>query len=353
MADKKIDLAYIQFRTANAAIHQSNLAVGANGAIQTIFGPSAPLAGGGGGAPAPSGAYYSGTNFGYDVGGSSTNGEFIYAYPFSSDTDTINVGQLGPGSPSGYKVFESTGTASGSYGYVVGGQQGTASLAASNNILRFPFANPAGVAADVGQLTAATRLSCGGIADLANDRGYNVGGLGTNMSMMNRYPTVSPGNATNVASLSTPRYWGAGSCSETAGYVIGGETPADTNAIEKFPFASNSSSNQPATLVAVNRSQHGHQSETHIYVSGGITDADVLQKFTYAADTPSSDIAELSTGNSMHGGTSSNISGYMTHGYPTNNRIDKFPFASDQTSTNIGNTGKGTANYRTTGNIQY
>ena len=169
---------------------------------------------------------------------------------------------------------------------------------------------------------------------------------------MNRYPTVSPGNATDVGNLATPRFWGAGSSSETDGYVIGGETPADTNVIEKFPFASESSSNQPATILAVNRSQHGHQGETHIYVSGGISNADVIQKFTYAADTPATDVGELANPNSMHGGTSATSGfGYLTAGYPTNVRIEKFSMISDGGSTSVGNL-TGSNRYRTQGNIQ-
>jgi len=340
MTDKRIDLAYIQFRAANAAIHQSNLAVGADGAIQTIFGPSAPLIVG----PSNAAGYVSGSTYGYDVGGHISNSG-INRYPFASDTDATDVGEVISSSTTQY---EGTGTCSASYGYTVGGNQ---SGAVSNNILRFPFTSPEGVAVDVGQLTATTRLCCGGITDLANDRGFNVGDI-TDKTMMNRYSTVSPGNATDVSNLATPRYWGAGSSSETQGYVIGGETPADTNVIEKFPFASNSSSNQPATILAVNRSQHGHQGETNIYVTGGISNADVIQKFTYATDSPATDVGELASSVSMHGGTSATSGyGYVTAGFPTNTRIEKFSMVSDGGSSSVGNL-TGSSRYRTQGNIQ-
>ena len=115
MTDKRIDLAYIQFRAANAAIHQSNLAVGADGAIQTIFGPSAPLIVG----PSNAAGYVSGSTYGYDVGGHISNSG-INRYPFASDTDATDVGEVISSSTTQY---EGTGTCSASYGYTVGGNQ--------------------------------------------------------------------------------------------------------------------------------------------------------------------------------------------------------------------------------------
>ena len=298
-------------------------------------------------APSNLAGYVAGSTYGYDVGGNVTNAG-INRYPFASDTNATDVGEV---ISSSHLQYEGTGTCSATYGYTVGGQQPPSPTNPSNNILRFPFTSPEGVASDVGQLTATTRLCCGGISDLANDRGYNVGDI-TDKTMMNRYPTVSPGNATDVANLATSRFWGAGSSSETDGYVIGGETPADTDVIEKFPFASNASSNQPATILAVNRSQHGHQGETNIYVSGGISNADVIQKFTYAADTPATDVGELANPVSMHGGTSATTGyGYVTAGYPTNVRIEKFSMVSDGGSSSVGNLA-GSSRYRTQGNIQ-
>lgn len=298
--------------------------------------------------PVPAG-YVSGSSYGYDVGGNAAPdalGGGINRYPFSSDTNATDVGQIGTPSPS-INLWEGTGTCSATYGYVAGG---LFINAVGNDIRRFPFSSPEGTMVDVGQLTATTRLCCGGISDLANDRGFNVGDV-TDKTMMNRYPTVSPGNATDVANLATPRYWGAGSSSETDGYVIGGETPADIDVIEKFPFASNASSNQPATLLAVNRSQHGHQSASHVYVSGGISNADVIQKFAYAADSPATDVGDLVNPVSMHGGTSSQSHGYVTAGYSPNVRIEKFSMISDGNGTSVGDL-PGSARYRTQGNIQ-
>ena len=293
--------------------------------------------------------YTAGSAYGYDVGGSVANSG-INRYPFTADTDATDVGEL---IDTSHSVYEGTGTCSTTYGYVAGGNQPPSSTPYSNNILRFPFTSPEGVAGDVGELTYLTRLSCQGISDIAGSYGYNVGNLSApTRSTMNRYPTVSPGNATDVGELATGRQWGAASSSETVGYVIAGEIPADTDTIEKFPFASNSSSTQPATLLAVNRSQHGHQGQTHIYVSGGISNADVIQKFTYAADTPATDVGELANPNSMHGGTSATSGfGYLTAGYPTNVRIEKFSMISDGGSSSVGNLA-GSNRYRTQGNIQ-
>jgi len=340
MAIRKVDIRNID--TTGAKVGANLVYSHGNTSFEWVSGTFTPTV-----APSNLAGYVAGSSYGYDVGGNVTNAG-INRYPFSSDTDATDVGEV---ISSSHTQFEGTGTCSTTYGYTAGGQQPTSTPSPSNNILRFPFTSPEGVASDVGQLTATTRLCCGGISDLANDRGYNVGDI-TDKTMMNRYPTVSPGNATDVGNLATPRFWGAGSSSETDGYVIGGETPADTNKIEKFPFASESSSNQPATILAVNRSQHGHQGETHIYVSGGISNADVIQKFTYAADTPATDVGELATPNSMHGGTSATTGyGYLTSGYPLNRRIEKFSMISDGGSTSVGNL-TGSNRYRTQGNIQ-
>lgn len=295
----------------------------------------------------PTYGYVSGSSYGYDVGGNTNDtNSGINRYPFSSDTNATDVGQIGSPGP-GTNLYEGTGTCSATYGYVAGGLFINVSV---NDIRRFPFSSPEGTMVDVGQLTATTRRGCGGISDLANDRGFNVGDL-TDTTMMNRYPTVSPGNATDVANLATPRYWGAGSSSETDGYVIGGLTPAETDVIEKFPFASNVSSNQPATLLAVNRTLHGHQSASHVYVSGGINNADVIQKFAYTADSPATDVGELVNPVSFHGGTSSQSHGYVTAGNPQNVRIEKFSMISDGNGTSVGNL-TGSPRYLTQGNIQ-
>ena len=75
------------------------------------------------------------------------------------------------------------------------------------------------------------------------------------------------------------------------------------------------------------------------YTSGGATPAatNVIDKFPFASNANATDVGDLSQARTAPAGQSSTVSGYSSGGYPpVNNTIDKFPFASDANATDVG-----------------
>ena len=355
MADKKIDLAYIQFRAANAAIHQSNLAVGASG-ITTVFGPSAPLI------PVPPPAAYSGESYGYAIAGIGVGATAnqLERYSYTSDTNAVSIGSFLP-TPTHGLMWKMSGTCSTSKGYVVGGAVGTSAptLTKTGNIYNFPLAGNTNTI-DVGQLTSVNHERGTGIGAIEYDYGYAFGGNNA-FTISDRYPTVSNGNAVDVNELSDGTFEAGPIQTATDGYIVAGYEPtfAESNKIRKYAFASETGSTNTGVFLNAARVTATSQSYTHGFGVGGNPDVTLIQKFPFSADVDSVDtLAELSVAHFNLGAPSTYSGGY---GYtagglspaqsPTETDIiQKYNMTSSENSVSVGNL---TVNgYWKTGNIQ-
>ena len=196
---------------------------------------------------------FQGTNFGYASGGgtpSATN--VIDKFPFASDTNASDVGDLTVARAEGLAAGQSSTT----HGYTSGGEYPSA----SNVIDKFPFATDTN-ASDVGDLTAGRRGGTSGQS--SEDNGYTTGGIIAPSypasNVIDKFPFASDTNASDVGDLTVARVNGAGQSSGSNGYTSGGRTPSNSNVVDKFPFASNANATDVGDLTVARFGPAGQQ----------------------------------------------------------------------------------------------
>ena len=289
---------------------------------------------------------------GYATGGllhpSSTWYNTIDKYPFSSDANATDVGDL-------TQARTSAGVSSSSHGYTGGGW-----LPGRSNVIdRFPFSVD-GNATDVGDLT----LSISSMASaMSPTHGYYMGGYTSPPFLLRneiqRFPfAVATTNASDVGDLIQIVASSAGHSDESYGYRTGGRMPpADptygaSNIIERFPFAASSTNSTDVGDLTQRVATHGGcNSETHGYTVGGTSEVTTagtvynsIQKFPFASSANSTNVAALVSTLKEHSASSSTTNGYATGGATVanplqksgTNVIQKFPFASDTNASDVG-----------------
>tara|TARA_B100001939_G_scaffold331394_1_gene329345 strand:+ start:120 stop:1199 length:1080 start_codon:yes stop_codon:yes gene_type:complete len=129
----------------------------------------------------------------------------IEKFPFSSDANSTDVGDIISARA------ETTGQSSATYGYVAGGWvSGSGSGTGTNIIEKFPFSSDAN-SADVGDLTIPCGNSKAGASSTAS--GYTSGGQGgppfgpsvQRATVIDKFPFSTDANATDVGDLSKNR----------------------------------------------------------------------------------------------------------------------------------------------------
>lgn len=138
----------------------------------------------------------SGTN-GYIAGGGTTRQNIIDKFPFSSDTNGTDVGDLAT------TIHQNMGTNSDTHGYSSGGFDDTTYV---DTIQKYPFSSDTN-SSDVGELSAA-RWLLGSVGVSSTSSGYTTGGRGpgvTRQTNIDKASFSSDSSATNVASLSQGR----------------------------------------------------------------------------------------------------------------------------------------------------
>jgi hypothetical protein len=187
--------------------------------------------------------------FGYVIGGgpNSTATHSMYKYPFSSEvgaTDSAtSVGRLddtpSPTSPRTRLAGHSATT----HGYISGGRHGTPAV--TFDVLgKFPFSSDTDTV-NIGSLTA-TRNYNAGVSSESN--GYTMGGYKSDFNMfesIEKFPFTSDTNSSDIAELVATVTQISGTSATGYGYGAGGESPNGYDVIQKFPFSSDS----PATDV--------------------------------------------------------------------------------------------------------
>ena len=274
---------------------------------------------------------FQGTAYGYDMGGRTpTASDVIQKYSYTSDGNSTDVANL-------YQARDSvTGTQSKTYGYVSAGTQ-----AGHLMIDKHQFATTNN-STSVGNLINKGYLG-GGVS--GNDGyGYHVGGDEPVDVFIQRFSFTTDGNAVDVGDMT--RGTNSHSCSSdwTAeyGYSAGGVLPTG-DVIERFAFGSSVTSTDVGDMAIDVDAGAGSSSNTHGYVAGGYLSGvkDHIQKYAFASSGNSTDIANLTQGRYGVAGTSSTTHGYASAGnYSTGTAytvtIDKYSHDTDTNATDVG-----------------
>jgi hypothetical protein len=273
---------------------------------------------------------FQGSNYGYISGANAGGGgdDRIDKYPFSSDDNSTDVGNLSVGR------WNCSGQSSATHGYTAGGNTGHAYGGPVDTIDKFPFTSGFTTATDVGNLTA-VRTTTSGQSSIPNGYGYNTGGG----NVIEKFSFTSDGNSTSVGNTLTSREYATGQSSATHGYTSG-NYPITTD-IDKFPFSSDGNSTDVGDLTVGRGGNFGQSSATHGYTAGGYSPAgndDPIDKFSFTSDGNATDVGDLSVARQNGAGSSSTTHGYSAGGYGpgTSNIIDKFPFSTDANATDVG-----------------
>ena len=289
---------------------------------------------------------FQGSSYGYAMGGDNgTPGNSyintIQKYSFTADGNSTDVADLERSSLGG------AGTASSTHGYQGGGIWPTSygGTGYQNNISKFPFASDDD-ATDVGDLTETKRHLASASSET---HGYHSGGQPPgNSDVIERYSFTVDGNSTDVGDLLAGLYGGGGNTSSTHGYHSGGSAgPAGhpyRDRIQKYAFASSSNATSVGDLV-------DDTFQTYMASSGASSTTDGYQwgdtktyyhKFPFATDTNSTNVANLNADAvevQQASGSSSTTHGYAHGGYPSadnGTRISKFPYAVEEQGTDVG-----------------
>jgi len=235
------------------------------------------------------------------------------------------------------------GASSNTHGYTMSGWTGSANV---NIIDKFAFGNSAN-ATDVGDVTVARRNQQGAGS---STHGYCVGGRNGGLNTtIDKVSYSTDGNATDVGDLTNASEHMIGSSSETHGYAAGGHnnSPGPTT-VRKFSFVSGGNSTNAGSLAQIAWGGGGHNTTTHGFYSGGQTQSGVsgsttyIHKYAYASDGTSTQHGSLVAVQSAATGNSSTTYGYIggqNSGYSgtvAGNHIQRFSFSNGSTKNDVG-----------------
>ena len=244
----------------------------------------------------------SSSNDGYTSGGNPPTTNVIQNYPFSSDANASDVGDLTA------SRWGTGGSSSDTNGYTSGGEP-TPYVAANALIIdKFPFSSDTN-ASDVGDLTQG-RPRVGGLS--STDNGYVFGGQPSTKNVIDKFPFSTDANATDVGDLlqnGAEMQHPAGQNSYTTGYVSGGTNgPASgpngtINVIQSFPFATDTNATDVGDLTVGRYGIAGTSSTASGYSAGGRTTpgsnfSNVIDKFPFSTDANATDVADITAGRS-------------------------------------------------------
>ena len=271
---------------------------------------------------------FQGSNYGYTSGGVAFL-NVIDKFPFAVDANATDVGDLtvGKEQPSGQSSAES--------GYTSGGYDNTPPGVYTSVIEKFPFASDAN-ATNIGNLSQDVYQNQG---NSSSENGYSVGGTTpgtTNVSRINKFPFAADESATYSADLYIAQRAGSGQSSSEYGYSTGGISPTGLygNVIQKFPFAADTDAADVGDLTTgVFSSNKGQSSETHGYATSSTTGFNV-QKFSFASDGNAATYGTVTSG--AGAGQSSTEKGFISGGGSNITTIQKFSFVSDESPSNTG-----------------
>jgi len=204
--------------------------------------------------------------------------------------------------------YGGTGCSSSTYGYIHGGQHYYGSPPTNrtvhNIIDKFPFASDSN-ATDVGDLTEVL-MACAGVTGITH--GYAAGGYtgSGRVNKIHKYSFSSDANATDVGDLTVARNNCSGQASFSHGYVTGGYNGGNTNIMEKWSFASDGNATDIGDMPAISSGVQGGSGGTGIssetegwQVSGQNSSTaqphNEIWKFSFASDGNGTDTGAVIT----------------------------------------------------------
>ena len=217
--------------------------------------------------------------------------------------DFFDLSGVSEGGGGGGYVFQ--GSVS---GYTSGGAIGPV-----NTIDKFPFSTDSN-ATDVGNLTQARQRQAG---QSSTESGYNAGGsTGANVNTIDKFSFSADGNATDVGDLTQSRGGVGGQSSSVSGYTSGGRIPpvAVVNTVDKFPFSADANATDVGDLTVGRDFVAGQSSLENGYSSGGDPSTNVIDKFPFASDSNATDVGDITVIKKGASGKSSTTSGYTSGG---------------------------------------
>lgn len=193
---------------------------------------------------------------GYAAGGydpaTNSNSNVIQKFSFSVDGNATDAADL----TSNRGSHSAVGNTSLTHGYTAGGYGPTDT--AREVIDKFPFSSDTN-ATDVGDLSQGRNVSAG---HSSASHGYTSGGYTASFTISNvidKFPFSSDANATDVGDLTATFFDNSGTSSTTHGYSAGGQVPANTDVIQKFAYAADANATDVGDLVRNNRRTTGTQ----------------------------------------------------------------------------------------------
>ena len=187
---------------------------------------------------------------GYTAGGYAPEFNVIDKFPFATNGNATDVGDLTVARRGGGSQSSST------FGYQSGGLVAPPATNFLNTIDKFPFSTDTN-ATDVGDLTQG-RSAGSGQSSISS--GYTSGGTPF-VNTIDKFPFSTDTNATDVGDLATVGDYTCGQSSTVSGYISGLRIPpgAGNNTIEKFPFFTDSNATDVGDLTQARRSGGGQQ----------------------------------------------------------------------------------------------
>jgi len=262
--------------------------------VSTGIGPSAP--------PGGQGASASSELYGFRMTG--TPSTDVYYFPYANMDAYFATGIGSPNS------FQSGGQGNNS-DVAIYGFGGYPYL---NNIYKYPVASiPGGTISDIGDLTVGRGYNQGQSA-ASDTYGYYSGGnsgpSATKSNVIDKWPFAADANATDVGNLTVARNGNGGTGSDTHGYSAGGAkappTPAYTNIIDKWPFASDGNASDVGDLTTSGEYASGFSSTTHGYRGAQLTPAsNTIDKWSFTSDGNATDVGDYSVATGAVGATQS------------------------------------------------
>ena len=176
---------------------------------------------------------------GYVSGGSNSK-NVIQKFSFSTDGNSSDVGDLTVGR------YYGAGQSSSDYGYTSGGNLGPGLSNMSNVIDKFPFSSDAN-ATDVGDMSMGVGYGVAGQS--SSTYGYRSAGYngGTRYNTIEKFPFSTDANMSDVGDLVQGTASTSGSSSTSYGYISGG-LPV-TNMIQKFSFSNDGNATDVGDLT--------------------------------------------------------------------------------------------------------
>ena len=262
----------------------------------------------------PTDGFASGGRAGAPTYGVGTTVVQIDKYPFASDTNAADTGDL----------FKSRGGAATNNGPTYAYQSfGSSTPAATEgSISKFPYAISDGTGTDVGDIhptySPTGMANAGGSSDTTHayvGGGYAPAVPWPQMNLIQRFSFATDENASDVGDALTAGiyYTVSGHQSTTHGYITGGiggpSSPGRKNDITKYPFAaSGADAADAADLTVARYGLAGASSTTHAYGLGGNDpsgNANTVDKYTVTSDANATDVGDLATVTSIAAGAQS------------------------------------------------